>query len=98
MPALSAPVRPFAYMFAYTAGAHKAIAIRGHFSFFDVDSLYEFGAESFSDNRGKPAHSCLMWANDSNSEANGKEKSPYQYGENEGSIRMVYQLFCNNNF
>ena len=35
MCALLAPVRPFAYIFAYTAGAHKAI--RGHFSFFEVD-------------------------------------------------------------
>ena len=35
MSSLLAPVRPFAYIFAYTAGAHKAI--RGHFSFFEVD-------------------------------------------------------------
>ena len=35
MSALVARVRPFAYVFAYTAGAHKAI--RGHFSFFEVD-------------------------------------------------------------
>ena len=35
MSALVARVRPFAYLFAYTAGAHKAI--RGHFSFFEVD-------------------------------------------------------------
>ena len=35
MSSLIAPVRPFAYIFAYTAGAHKAI--RGHFSFFEVD-------------------------------------------------------------
>ena len=35
MCSLLAPVRPFAYIFAYTAGAHKAI--RGHFSFFEVD-------------------------------------------------------------
>eukprot|EP00986_Skeletonema_menzelii_P013820 scaffold8448_cov188-Skeletonema_menzelii.AAC.1 len=35
MCALLSPVRPFAYIFAYSAGAHKAI--RGHFSFFEVD-------------------------------------------------------------
>eukprot|EP00957_Ditylum_brightwellii_P082974 6308562-Ditylum_brightwellii.AAC.1 len=35
MSSLLARVRPFAYIFAYTAGAHKAI--RGHFSFFEVD-------------------------------------------------------------
>ncbi|KAL7451819.1 hypothetical protein ACHAWC_004215 [Mediolabrus comicus] len=35
MSSVLAPVRPFAYIFAYTAGAHKAI--RGHFSFFEVD-------------------------------------------------------------
>ena len=35
MCSLLSPVRPFAYIFAYTAGAHKAI--RGHFSFFEVD-------------------------------------------------------------
>ena len=35
MCSLLAPVRPFAFIFAYTAGAHKAI--RGHFSFFEVD-------------------------------------------------------------
>eukprot|EP00984_Skeletonema_dohrnii_P016910 scaffold7595_cov74-Skeletonema_dohrnii-CCMP3373.AAC.3 len=33
MSSLLARVRPFAYIFAYTAGAHKAI--RGHFSFFE---------------------------------------------------------------
>ena len=41
MCSLLAPVRPFAYIFAYTAGAHKAI--RGHFSFFEVD-LTHFGS------------------------------------------------------
>ena len=35
MCSLLAPVRPFAYLFAYSAGAHKSI--RGHFSFFEVD-------------------------------------------------------------
>jgi hypothetical protein len=35
MCALLAPVRPFGYVFAYSGGAHKAI--RGHYSFFDVD-------------------------------------------------------------
>ena len=35
MCALLSPVRPFAYIFAYSAGAHKSI--RGHFSFFEVD-------------------------------------------------------------
>ena len=33
--AILSPVRPFGYIFAYTAGAHRAI--RGHFSFFEVD-------------------------------------------------------------
>ena len=35
MCALLSPVRPFAYIFAYSAGAHKSI--RGHYSFFEVD-------------------------------------------------------------
>ena len=35
MCALLSPVRAFGYIFAYSAGAHKAI--RGHFSFFEVD-------------------------------------------------------------
>ncbi|KAL7453898.1 hypothetical protein ACHAWC_005529 [Mediolabrus comicus] len=35
MSSFVAPVRPFAYVFAYTAGAHKSI--RGHFSFFEVN-------------------------------------------------------------
>jgi len=35
MCSLLAPTRPFGYLFAYAAGAHKAI--RGHFSFFEVD-------------------------------------------------------------
>ncbi len=35
MCALLSPVRAFGYIFAYSAGAHRAI--RGHFSFFDVD-------------------------------------------------------------
>jgi len=35
MCAILSPVRPFGYIFAYTAGAHRAI--RGHFSFFEVD-------------------------------------------------------------
>jgi len=35
MSSFIAPVRPFAYVFAYTAGAHKSI--RGHCSFFEVN-------------------------------------------------------------
>ncbi|KAL7432030.1 hypothetical protein ACHAXM_002882, partial [Skeletonema potamos] len=35
MCALLAPVRPYAYLFAYSAGAHKSI--RGHYSFFEMD-------------------------------------------------------------
>ena len=35
MCALLSPIRAFGYVFAYSAGAHRAI--RGHFSFFEVD-------------------------------------------------------------
>eukprot|EP00984_Skeletonema_dohrnii_P000105 scaffold31_cov98-Skeletonema_dohrnii-CCMP3373.AAC.4 len=35
MCAILSPVRPFGFIFAYTAGAHRVI--RGHFSFFEVD-------------------------------------------------------------
>ena len=35
MCALLAPIRPYAYLFAYSAGAHKSI--KGHYSFFETD-------------------------------------------------------------
>jgi len=35
MCSLLSPIRPFGHVFAYSAGAHKAI--RGHYSFFEVD-------------------------------------------------------------
>jgi len=35
MCSLLAPIRPYAYLFAYSAGAHKSI--RGHYSFFEMD-------------------------------------------------------------
>ena len=35
MCALLAPIRPYAYLFAYSAGAHKSI--KGHYSFFEMD-------------------------------------------------------------
>jgi len=35
MCSLLAPIRPYAYLFAYSGGAHKSI--RGHYSFFEMD-------------------------------------------------------------
>eukprot|EP00984_Skeletonema_dohrnii_P006195 scaffold2225_cov90-Skeletonema_dohrnii-CCMP3373.AAC.1 len=42
MCALLAPIRPYAYLFAYSAGAHKSI--KGHYSFFEMD-LTHTGSE-----------------------------------------------------
>lgn len=59
MGAFLAPVRPYAYVFAYSAGAHRSI--RGHYSFFEVD-LSHTGAvvEHYLNTTANPLVYCVL--------------------------------------